>query len=353
MVREGAAVSLCWLDSALYRKTKKTAKKKNHNKEKRLPTLKFHVITGVMYHIVQFVGSGDTEIVPSSWVKDGRSFWPPFKLKEKCSRAVMRGDPPDETWASYSIKIKETKNTFSEAWMLLPGSMLTSDVQTDEEDEDDRRRASRKKKRSRVFKKESESEEDNSDVSDHHRRKNPRGSTEFKCCLRDRQHEEVLSEILSMLETIKQQQQMILLQLESKGFGTLEVMEVSGFPLSSIEEMVQIEEVAAAQVDYRQKLINYFGLAGGTNVKETVWRIMSKLMTNQLARQINWRGVNGKYGFEQLVIKDIVLKSVRKNRNTSGALDGEIEKFIKRWLQLAADRDGGRKERALKQNNSS
>ena len=42
-------------------------------------------------------------------------------------------------------------------------------------------------------------------------------------------------------------------------------------------------------------------------IKETVWRIMAKLMTNQLAKQINWRGVNGKYGFEPLAIKDVVL----------------------------------------------
>lgn len=53
--------------------------------------------------------------------------------------------------------------------------------------------------------------------------------------------------------------------------------------------------------------VTYFGLAGGLTIKETVWRIMAKLMTNQLAKQINWRGVHGKYGFEQLVLKDVVL----------------------------------------------
>lgn len=53
--------------------------------------------------------------------------------------------------------------------------------------------------------------------------------------------------------------------------------------------------------------VTYFGLAGGLTVKESVWRIMSKLLTNPLAKQINWRGVNGKFGFEQLAIKDVVL----------------------------------------------
>ncbi|KAI2644480.1 Arginine-glutamic acid dipeptide repeats protein [Labeo rohita] len=59
-------------------------------------------------------------------------------------------------------------------------------------------------------------------------------------------------------------------------------------------------------------LVTYFGLAGGLTVKESVWRIMSKLLTNPLAKQINWRGVNGKFGFEQLAIKDVVLKNCGK-----------------------------------------
>jgi len=53
--------------------------------------------------------------------------------------------------------------------------------------------------------------------------------------------------------------------------------------------------------------VTYFGLAGGLTIKETVWRIMAKLMTNELAKQINWRGLNGKYGFQPLAIKDVVL----------------------------------------------
>lgn len=63
-----------------------------------------------MYHIVDILDTGDTEVVPASWVKDGRSFWPPYKVREKCNRAVMRGEPPDESWASYSIRIRATKS---------------------------------------------------------------------------------------------------------------------------------------------------------------------------------------------------------------------------------------------------
>ncbi len=36
-------------------------------------------------------------------------------------------------------------------------------------------------------------------------------------------------------------------------------------------------------------------------------------------------------------------QSVQRNASTGSASDGEIEKFIKRWLLLTLDRDGGRK----------
>ncbi|XP_056123945.1 uncharacterized protein LOC130102073 [Rhinichthys klamathensis goyatoka] len=161
-----------------------------------------------MYHIVDFLDTGDSEVVPSSWVKDGRSLWPPFKVREKCNRVVVRGDPPDESWPSHTIRIRATKTT----------------------------------------------------------------------------------------------------EMQTNYPHTLEVPDVSGFPLTSLNELAKLEESIAAQGDiYRRKLVTYFGLAGGLTVKESVWRIMTKLMTNRLAKQINWRGLNGKYAFEQLVIKDVVL----------------------------------------------
>ncbi len=48
-----------------------------------------------------------------------------------------------------------------------------------------------------------------------------------------------------------------------------------------------------------------------------------------------------------------LLQSVQRNSSTGSASDGEIEKFIKRWLLLTLDRDGGRKERARMLTNSS
>ena len=56
--------------------------------------------------------------------------------------------------------------------------------------------------------------------------------------------------------------------------------------------------------------ITLLGVAGGLTVKETVWRVMARLMTNQLAKLMNWRGINGKCGFESLAIHDVVLSKL-------------------------------------------
>ena len=42
--------------------------------------------------------------------------------------------------------------------------------------------------------------------------------------------------------------------------------------------------------------ITTLGLQGGFDVKDTVWRVMRCTVTNSLAKQLNWRGINGKAG---------------------------------------------------------
>ncbi|GAA6081362.1 uncharacterized protein LOC113085053 isoform X1 [Tachysurus ichikawai] len=72
---------------------------------------------------------------------------------------------------------------------------------------------------------------------------------------------------------------------------------------------------------------------------------LHKKLVNTLALKVNMRGVNGKTGFLRLQIRDVVIVAVRRNRLTSEATEKEIDSTVKRWLYLAPDRDGGRKER--------
>ncbi|KAJ8365119.1 hypothetical protein SKAU_G00139500 [Synaphobranchus kaupii] len=78
------------------------------------------------------------------------SYWPPYKDRERCNRAVMRAEPPEDSWGELlDVKIRATKNSYGEARLLLPTALNTSDLQT--EDEDDRPAYLKRKKRSRFL----------------------------------------------------------------------------------------------------------------------------------------------------------------------------------------------------------
>ncbi|XP_029548437.1 uncharacterized protein LOC115149627 [Salmo trutta] len=193
-----------------------------------------------MFHIVDFISveKKETEVVPSSWVQDGMSYWPPYTSTGRCTRAVKRQEAPDETWDLFDVNIR-----FARA---------------------------------------------------------------------------ILREILTSIEMIKQKQKLILPQLQKLQYY---IHYICVFVFQTM----------------------YLRLSGGMTTKGNVWRILSKLLTNVLAMKMNWRGANGKQAFEPLALKSVVIGPVR--RSHSEVPDVEIEKYVKRWMQLAPDRDGGRKRR--------
>ena len=62
-----------------------------------------------MFHIVDFVSEGVTEVVPVSWVVGGRSYWPPYDTRERCDRAVIKMETPGASWQTYSVKVRATR----------------------------------------------------------------------------------------------------------------------------------------------------------------------------------------------------------------------------------------------------
>ncbi|XP_071326409.1 uncharacterized protein [Trachinotus anak] len=160
----------------------------------------------------------------------------------------------------------------------------------------------------------------------------------------------ILLEVLVSLETIKQQNTTVLQILQSgnsPGAPLCEPPDVGTLPLplQSVQDLRSLEHRLSTEPELKKKMTSYLGLAGGMTTKESVWRIMAKLFTNTLAKNINWRGRNNKQKIENLTIQRVILNAVRQNSFCKDAVDEEIERYIKRWLQLAGDRDGGRKRR--------
>ncbi|GAA6094693.1 uncharacterized protein LOC113085053 isoform X1 [Tachysurus ichikawai] len=157
-----------------------------------------------------------------------------------------------------------------------------------------------------------------------------------------------------LLRNILTKQEMLMDQLRII-FKTLQCMQSSQeteigldrnlLPLKDLSSLQNMEDNLWSTPDLHKKLVNTLALKGGMDVQECVWRIMHGLCTNSLVRKVNMRGVNEKTVFLRLQIRDVVIAAVRRNRLTSEATEKEIDSTVKRWLYLAPDRDGGRKER--------
>ncbi|XP_077091506.1 uncharacterized protein LOC143742509 [Siphateles boraxobius] len=157
----------------------------------------------------------------------------------------------------------------------------------------------------------------------------------------------LIREMLTKQEMILDQQQSILRILNAKQLqDTNSKIEDGLLPVKDFESLKRLEQKLLSP-DLKENLINNLGLVGGFDVKDTVWRIMRRTISNELAKIINWKGVNGKISLAALHLKDVVIAAVRKNPLTASAAEMEVEGTMKRWLQLAADRDGGRKRRLL------
>ncbi|XP_038129343.1 uncharacterized protein LOC119775437 [Cyprinodon tularosa] len=161
----------------------------------------------------------------------------------------------------------------------------------------------------------------------------------------------LLCRLLTNQELIMEQIKIITLTLNKihgQPVGGQEVLEKDVLPVKDISSLLALEKRVREEADFKQKMTAALSVIGGVDIKDTVWRIMKNLFTNSLAKQLNWRGVNGKTAFHSLQLKDVITGTVRNNQLTATATDQEVEAYIKRWLHLAGDRDGGRRKREEK-----
>ncbi|KAF5886967.1 uncharacterized protein DAT39_022394, partial [Clarias magur] len=53
--------------------------------------------------------------------------------------------------------------------------------------------------------------------------------------------------------------------------------------------------------------ISALGAIGGQNTKRVTWNILSRLYSDAVARQINWKGVNGKKCFKEMLTRSLLI----------------------------------------------
>ncbi|XP_063065646.1 uncharacterized protein LOC134457567 [Engraulis encrasicolus] len=126
--------------------------------------------------------------------------------------------------------------------------------------------------------------------------------------------------------------------------GPAEAITLPMLPLGSAEELSIFDNKLKTDGVFRLKVIGQLSLAGGKSVKDTVWRVCSRVFTHQLATQLNWCGRGQKTGIKARPIHQVILGAVMANP-AAPSTEAEVETAIKNWLRLSGDREGGRRRR--------
>lgn len=122
---------------------------------------------------------------------------------------------------------------------------------------------------------------------------------------------------------------------------------VDCLPVSSIQEMVALDKSLGENKTYL-KLVQFLGMLGGKDSDDSTRRVLSHIMTNRLALQLNWAGGERKRSIQEFPrVIQLIVASVRHNSHLKHSTQDMVEQCIKRWLRYAMDRDGGRTKRRL------
>ncbi|XP_049330309.1 uncharacterized protein LOC111189722 [Astyanax mexicanus] len=113
--------------------------------------------------------------------------------------------------------------------------------------------------------------------------------------------------------------------------------EVNFIPLNSIEDLENMEE-RLQNNELRQRMISMLSLSGGASMQKTIWRIASKLLTADLAKNLNWCGRGNKRGLKKTLFGQMIIGAAMKNPILPAPTEADAEKCLKDYLRLAPGR---------------
>ncbi|XP_018563990.1 uncharacterized protein LOC108905537 [Anoplophora glabripennis] len=86
-----------------------------------------------------------------------------------------------------------------------------------------------------------------------------------------------------------------------------------------------------------ETLAKYLSSVGGSNLSNKINNILKRCISNEVARNYNFRGRReGKRAFQDLPLKEVVIRAAKLGHPDSTEID--IENYIKVWLKHAPQR---------------
>ncbi|XP_024126056.1 uncharacterized protein LOC112145186, partial [Oryzias melastigma] len=99
----------------------------------------------------------------------------------------------------------------------------------------------------------------------------------------------LLHQILTKLDMLTDQVKVIQLSLQNKAEETVagkQNLEKDLLPLKDVVSLLTLERRLREETDLKNKMITALSVIGGVDIKDSVWRIMKRCLTNALAKQL-------------------------------------------------------------------
>ncbi|KAF5276780.1 hypothetical protein FQR65_LT16188 [Abscondita terminalis] len=274
-----------------------------------------------MYAVVEFSRGKECAVVPLIWIQGDKCYWP---VATNIPQAVNVCMPPKTSWPIYSIKkIYCTCELLNEAEAKLD-DVISAATESEISSEDktvlikkNLNNQEEATKANEIIDEEDEEVFEYNSYNDENLQESSRDSMSrqrFSSCTPSSipsstttlRSSGVEPKLITMIETLSEQvaqnslrTQQILRLLSQSDKVTLEKPE--NFPILPVnkrKDFKELESVIREDTDAFNYLVRRLSTLGGSTVRQVTSSILKAIITNKLARKINWAGNNNKLAFK-------------------------------------------------------
>ncbi|KAJ8380481.1 hypothetical protein SKAU_G00012590 [Synaphobranchus kaupii] len=286
------------------------------------------------YAVVMLTEEDDVmAVVPKSWCSDEGCYWPPYASNARIQRAVQSQEMPLSTWYLHTARVISVKSSYEKATAWL---RHTEDTPIEEGRKSNLKRTKRSVCEGRCLPNASSGL--------------PMSATDFQVAILQK-----LADLDSAVAELRSQVEFNTLLLQnaqnpgpSEGGEEYALPADVVLPLQNKQQLTQLEKRLAEDQALQDYLVSSLASKGGRSVRNAVRAMVPCLISNVVARGLNWTGAGEKLAFRDLVLRKILHRGIRRNLATKDATDEEIQREVSVFLRGASDREGGRRARMLR-----
>ena len=324
--------------------------------------------------IVKFLGDGRVEVVPSSWVEGNSCYWPACDSKrmrsatKKCEardestfarcKAMKAGDTSDlqsdagtgQKRRIFSRKFSSSEDEGSplETSLPTPPKMARTVAVSDEIASPAGSRTSHgsegsfSRSNSQIDAGPSGSCTDTNNPAAGHFQtlieQNKRIMAQNRAIMA--QNNVLKALLIETMERVKTLEKKPGAPVVEKKESFLKKFNYLEFPVNTTEGVMELEEILKDENNF-QDAVNEFAKYGGSNSYDFTKRVLSSIVTNDVALQYSWLGRQAKQPFFKLKLAQVVIYAAEKGKVAESRK--QSENSIQNWLKRACDRKTAQK----------